>query len=122
MHERRRGLSPLPPLTVSYRPLPSVLRVDAHLHPLLVLVLEFHMAVDHAEERVVGRAPHVRPGVELGAALHHDDAARGHELAAKALYAEVLRLGITTVAGGAYALLMSHVVLSRASRRRFSLR
>src|SRR5437763_12151577 len=73
------------------RPLPPVAalvsrrhRMHAHAEPLLVLVLELDLPVDHGEERVVGRAADVRPGMELRAALPDDDRARGDELPGKA--------------------------------------
>src|SRR5947208_15308743 len=76
------------------RPLPPVAalvfrrhRMHAHAEPLLVLVLELDLPVDHGEERVGGRAADVRPGMELRAALPDDDRARGDELPAKPLHA-----------------------------------
>src|SRR5574338_604676 len=93
-------------------------RIDRHLLPLLVLVLELHHAVDHREERVVGGALDVLAGVELGAALADQDRARGDRLAAEGLHAQVLRIGIAAVAAGADALFMSHgIPLSRASAK-----
>src|SRR2546426_8238948 len=65
-------------------------RMHAHPEPLLVLVLELDLPVDHGEQRVVGRAADVRPGMELRAALPDDDRARGDELPGKAFHAEVL--------------------------------
>src|SRR5206468_12510604 len=74
------------------RPLPPVAalvfsrrhRMHAHPEPLLVLVLELDLPVDHGEQRVVGRAADVRPGMELRAALPDADRARGDELPGKA--------------------------------------
>src|SRR3954469_6983958 len=113
---------PRPPSTA----LPSLLvlgrrlsrhRIHAHLKALLALVLELHLAIDRREERVVRRAADVAAGMELGAALHHDDAARGHEFPAEALHAEILRLRVAPVARRAYAFFMSH--LSRPLRPQF---
>src|SRR5216117_4222080 len=78
------------------RPLPPVAalvfrrrhRMHAHPKPLLVLVLELDLPVDDGEQRVIGRAADVRPGMELRAALPDDDRARGDELPGKALHAE----------------------------------
>src|SRR5882672_11490408 len=94
------------------------LRIHADLLPLFVLVLELHDSVDDGEERVVRGTAHIPAWMELGAALDHDDASRGHELTAVPLDAEVLGVRVATVAGGADALLMSHACLSRPSRRR----
>src|SRR5882762_3811601 len=93
-------------------------RIDADLHSLLVLMLEFHLSINGGEQRVIRCPPHVAPRMKLGPALAHDDAARGHEFPAEALHAEVLRIGVAAVARGADALLMSHAILSRPSRRR----
>jgi hypothetical protein len=45
----------------------------------------------------------------VGAALADDDLACGNDLAAEALYAEVLGVGVTTVASGARAFFMCHL-------------
>src|SRR5947207_12996282 len=89
------------------RPLPPVAalvfrrhRMHAHAEPLLVLVLELDLPVDHGEERVVGRAADVRPGMELRAARPADDRARGDELPGRALRAEALAPGVAAVAAG----------------------
>src|SRR5467141_2350551 len=115
------GLETLPPLP----PLPAlVLRrlsnhgIDAHLHPLLVLMLEFDLPIHGREQRVIGGTPDILPRMKLRPALAHDDAARGDELSAEALHTEVFRIGVAPVARGADALLMSHAILSRPSRRR----
>src|SRR5438445_197965 len=88
------------------RPLPPVAalvfrrrhRMHAHPEPLLVLVLELDLPVHHGEQRVVGRAADVRPGMELRAALPDDDRARGDELPGKALHARFPRLYVLAVA------------------------
>src|SRR5258706_8509763 len=97
-------------------------RIHAHLEPFLVLMLELHHAVPHGKQRVVRRAAHVGAGVKLGAALAHDDGAGRDEFPAEALHAQILGIRVAPVARGADALLMSHAVLSRPSRRRSSLR
>src|SRR5262249_48910483 len=51
---------------------------------------------------------HVDAGLEAGASLAHDDAARRHELPAEALHAEPLRIRVPAVAGTADALLICH--------------
>src|SRR2546430_4471253 len=73
--------------------------IDAHLIPLLVLVLEAHLAIDDGEQRVVGGAAHVHAGMELGAPLFHEDRARRDVLPGEALHAEILRPGVAAVAG-----------------------
>src|SRR5436309_6297816 len=80
-----------------YRLLPSstafyhlVLRVHAHLVPLLVLVLELDLPVDDREQRVVGPATDVQPGMKFRAPLLHQDTPRAHELAPERFHAEVL--------------------------------
>src|SRR5215210_1707930 len=63
------------------------------------------------EQGVVTAAADVQPRVEVGAPLAHDDLAGVHLLAAEALDAEALRVGVAPVAGGRRALLVSHLVL-----------
>ncbi len=60
------------------------------------------------EQGVVAAAADVDAGVEVGAALADDDLARADDLAAEALHAEALRVGVATVAGGACALFVCH--------------
>src|SRR3989475_6859749 len=87
----------------------ACLRIHAHSVSLLVLVVELDLTVDHREQRVVRGAAHVQAGVELRPPLLHEDAPRGHELPGEPLHAQVLRTRIAPVAGGADALLVSHV-------------
>src|SRR5213594_2165403 len=89
-------------------------RMHAHPEPLLVLVLELDLPVDHGEQRVVGRAADVRPGMELRAALPDDDRARGDELPGKAFHAEVLGPGVAAVAGGTDTLLVCHASVTQS--------
>src|SRR5213080_5588147 len=104
------------------RPLPPVAalvfrrrhRMHAHPEPLLVLVLELDLPVHHGEQRVVGRAPHVRPGMEFRAPLPDDDRARRDELPGEALHAEVLVPGIAAVAGGADTRLVCHASVTQS--------
>src|SRR5207245_3687846 len=97
-------------------PLSDSMRIYADLVAPLVFVLELHVPVHDREQCVVGRAAHVRAGMELGAALPDEDAPGAHELAPEALHAEVLRIRVAPVTRGADALLVSHSVLSRLSR------
>ena len=60
---------------------------------------ELDGAGDEREQRVVAAAADAVAGVEVGAALADDDLAGVDQLAAEALDAEALRVGVTTVAG-----------------------
>src|SRR4051794_19771956 len=62
------------------------------------------------EERVVAATADVGAGVEVRAALANDDLAGVDELAAEALHAEPLRVGIAAVLGRGCALFVCHVV------------
>src|SRR4028118_288749 len=64
------------------------------------------------EQRVVAAAADTEAGVEVGAALAHDDLAGLDDLTAEALHAEALGVGVAAVAGGRGALFVSHVVVS----------
>src|SRR5690606_37599395 len=61
------------------------------------------------EQGVVPAASDVVAGVEVGATLTHDDLTGVDELAAEALHAEALRIGVAAVLGGRCALLVCHV-------------
>src|SRR5690606_1470400 len=63
-----------------------------------------------SEQRVVAATADVHAGVEVGAALADDNLAGVDLLAAETLDAKSLGVGVTTVAGGACALLMCHVL------------
>src|SRR6266566_5704436 len=88
--------------------------MHAHPEPLLVLVLELHLAVHHGEQRVVGRPTDVRPGMEFRAPLPDDDRASGHELPGEAFHAEVLGPGVAAVAGGTDTLLVCHASVTQS--------
>ena len=74
------------------------------------------------EQRVVATAADVGAGVEVRAAQTDDDLAGEDLLAAEALHAEALRVGVTTVLGARSTLLVSHcsVLLKRLGRPRAS--
>src|SRR5579872_6324314 len=82
---------PLPPVTAHSR---LALRVNAHFLPQLILVLKLHNSIYDRKQAVVRCAANVGAGMEAGAALHHEDAACGHELTRKAFDAEVLRIRV----------------------------
>src|SRR2546430_2305830 len=67
------------------------------------------------EQRVVAATADVDAGVELGAALADQDLTGLDHLAAVALDAEVLGIGIATVAGAGRTLLVCHGVGSPTS-------
>ena len=60
------------------------------------------------EQGVVVATTDVAARVEVGAALADDDLAGLDDLAAEALDAEALRVGVTAVAGGTKTLLVCH--------------
>src|SRR3546814_13824986 len=70
---------------------------------------ELHLAVGHGEEGVVAAAAHVLTGVELGAALAHEDGASGDGGAVEGLNAEELCCGVAAVPGRTGALGLGHV-------------
>ena len=65
-----------------------------------------HLAVLQGEQGVVAALAHVDAGVDVGAALAHQDITRQHKLAVAALHAQALGLGVAAVLGGAAALLV----------------
>src|SRR5206468_7371884 len=65
----------------------------------LALRAELHGTGLEGEQGVVATAADVGAGVEVRAALTDDDLAGLDDLAAEALHAETLRVGVTTVAG-----------------------
>src|SRR5690606_20013403 len=79
---------------------------------LRTLDRELHLAVHQGEQGVVTAEADAGTRMELGAALAHDDVAGADGLATENLHAEVLRVGVATVARGAYALFMCHDLLS----------
>src|SRR5580700_1468786 len=74
-------------------------RDDAH-GPAAADRSELHRPPDQREQRVVAAPAHTLAGVEVRAVLADDDLARVHQLAAVALDAEALGLGVTAVAAG----------------------
>ena len=70
---------------------------------------EFNGARGQCEQGVVAAAAYAGARVEVGAALADDDFAGRNYLATEALDAQVLSVGVTTVASGARALFMCHL-------------
>ena len=88
--------------------MPRVLR-DLHNGDLLAVLaqpLELDLAVLEGEQGVVAALAHVDAGVNMGAALPHQDIAGQDELTVASLHAQALGLGVTAVTGGADALLV----------------
>ena len=81
--------------------------VDRDLLAILAQTLEANNAVRLGEQGVVGTLAHVGAGVDVGAALTHQNVASQHELSVGALGAKALGLGITAVLGGAHTFFMS---------------
>mgnify|MGYP000060526060 CR=1 FL=1 len=80
--------------------------VNRNLLTILAQTLEADNAVRLGEQGVVGTLAHVGAGVDVGAALTHQDVAGLDELTVGTLGAKALGLGITAVLGGAAALLV----------------
>ena len=80
--------------------------VDRDLLAILAQTLEANNAVRLGEQGVVGTLAHVGAGVDVGAALTHQNVASQHELPVSALGAKALGLGITAVLGGAHTFFM----------------
>src|SRR5579871_1327555 len=70
----------------------------------LALAVELDDALDQREQRVIAPDADVRAGIEPRAALAHDDVTGNHALAAEALHAQALGIGVAAVAGGTGAL------------------
>ena len=76
--------------------------------PTIAVVGELHATGNLCEERIVGSDADIGAGLDLGAALANDDRSARHELPRKGLYAQTLRIGITSICGAASTLLMCH--------------
>src|SRR3954469_7985977 len=77
-------------------------------HATPATLAELHDPRALGEDRVVLADADADAGVELGAALAHDDLAAADGLAGEHLDAEALGVRVAAVAAGAEALLMSH--------------
>src|SRR5580704_13315301 len=74
------------------------------------------LARDQGKQRVVAATAHTHAGVEVGAVLAHDDLSGVDELAAEALDAKALGVGVPAVPAGGRALLVCHLSPSPRSR------
>ncbi len=77
-------------------------------HATLALGLELYNTVDCGEQGVVASDTDVGSGVELRAALAHEDVTGFYELAAEALNAQALSIRVATVLCGATTFFVSH--------------
>ena len=74
---------------------------------LVTLRLITNDAILKGEERIISTDADVVTGVDLRAALAHEDATRKNLLAILTLHAKALRVGISAVVGGTGTLFMS---------------
>ena len=80
--------------------------VDGSLLPILAQTLKAQGAVHLGKQGIVSADAHVGAGMDLGAALTDQNIAGLDELAICTLGAQTLGVGVTTVLGGAAALLV----------------
>src|SRR3954447_24049009 len=93
----------------SVRALRSLARDDVH-DAATAARAELDGTADEREQRVVTAAADAAARVEVGATLADDDLAGVDDLAAVALDAEALGVGVAAVLGGRRALLVCHFV------------
>ena len=98
------------------RPGEAGLRLGTDVDAALDAVGELQRAVAQGEQRVVLAAADVLAGMELGAALSHDDVAGADLLTGEHLHAKALSAGIAAVTAGTETFLMSHETTSLACR------
>jgi len=82
---------------------------DAHEATALAVVFELDNALGEGEERVVLPEPDVGARLPTCSVLAQDDLAAAHDLSAKALHAEALRVAVAPVSAGTLAFLVCHV-------------
>ena len=68
-----------------------------HEHATARLLLEGNLALDKGEQRVILAHADIFAGMNLGAALAHDDVAGKNRFAAKLLHAKTATSGVATV-------------------------
>ena len=83
-------------------------REHVHLDLAAGALAERHDAVGGGEQGVVAADADILAGIHLGAALTDQDVARQDFLAAEALHAEPLAVGIAAVARGAACFFVCH--------------
>ena len=80
--------------------------VDRDLLAILAQALETDNTVSLGKEGIVGADAHVLAGVNVRAALTHQDVAGQNKLTVSTLGAQALGLGITAILGGAHTFFM----------------
>ena len=80
--------------------------VDRDLLAVLAQALETDNTVSLGKEGIVGADAHVLAGVNVRAALTHQNVAGQNELTVSTLGAKALGLGVTAVLGGAHTFFM----------------
>ena len=80
--------------------------VDRDLLAILAQALETDNTVSLGKEGIVGADAHVLAGVNVRAALTHQDVAGQNTLTVSTVGTQALRLGITAVLGGAHTFFM----------------
>jgi hypothetical protein len=90
---------------------PALLRRDDVDDLAATLRTKLHCTSSECEQGVVASTTDVDAGVEVSATLTNEDFARENFLAAEALYAETLCVGVTTVSGRTRSLFMCHFVV-----------
>ena len=81
-------------------------RVNRNLLTILAQTLETDNTVSLGKEGIVGADAHVLAGVNVRAALTHQNVAGQNELTVSTLGAKALGLGVTAVLGGAHTFFM----------------
>lgn len=81
--------------------------IDADLLLVAAQALEAHDAVFLGKQGVILADAHVEAGMDVGAALTHQDVASQNELTIGALRAQTLAFAVAAVAGGAHTFFMS---------------
>jgi hypothetical protein len=88
-------------------------RGGEHIDALAALV-ELHFAVHEREQSPIATGADIVAGGKFGAALAHEDAARGDELAAVTFHAQPFAGAIAPVADAALTFFMCHILLPYA--------
>ena len=81
---------------------------DADAPAVLPERLEPDRTRDRGKERVVLSAAHVSAGMDMAAALAHDNRPGGNKLAGKSLHAEALSVTVAPILGTAYTFFVCH--------------
>ena len=82
-------------------------RINAYLFAIPADTLKTNLAVNQGKQRIVRTTANILSRMDVSAALANQNVACENELTISTLGAKTLRLRVTTVLGGAAALLMS---------------